>query len=322
MNIHWIHQRPFQLGVVVLVALCTVQASAGTLRDAIREQRAGAAQNNGIHNSSNDMDDSSDSGMITLPAGTRTLRDLAYGPDSRQRMDVYIPANARADSPILFMVHGGAWKMGDKRASAVVTHKAAYWLPKGYVMVSTNYRLFPAADPIEQAHDVARAIAFAHNHARDWGADPKRLLLMGHSAGAHLVSLLAAAPEIATTEGALPWLGTIALDTAAFDVAEIMSVRHYRFYDQVFGDDPDFWRRASPTSRINSAPKPFLAVCSTKRDNACTQAKGFAARVTSVGGQITVLPVDLRHLDINEQLGKASPYTDSVDAFVRSLGLP
>lgn len=315
--------RPFHVGAVALIALCiATPACAGPLRDAIRERRAAKEQNNGLDSASSDMTDASGNGTITLPEGTRTLRDLAYGSEDGQRLDVYIPAQNRANAPILFMVHGGAWKFGDKGASAVVTNKAAYWLPKGYILISTNYRLFPAADPVEQAHDVAKAIAFTQAKARDWGADPARVLLVGHSAGAHLVSLLASAPEIVKAEGAKPWLGTVGLDSAAFDVPEIMRARHYRFYDEVFGDDPDYWRRASPSYRLMSAPKPFLAVCSTKRDDPCPQAKNFAAKVVANGGTITVLPVDLRHLDINQQLGIPGAYTDSVDAFVRSLGLP
>ncbi len=318
-----IRHRPFHIGAVALIALCTAtQACAGPLRDAIRERRAAKEQNNGMYSSTSEMDDSSDSGTIRLPEGTRTLHDLAYGSEDGQRLDVYIPAQNRANAPILFMVHGGAWKIGDKGASAVVTNKAAYWLPKGYILISTNYRLFPAADPVKQAHDVAKAIAFAQAKARDWGADPARVLLMGHSAGAHLVSLLASAPEIVKAEGAKPWLGTIALDSAAFDIPEIMRARHYRFYDQVFGDDPNYWRRASPSYRLTAAPKPFLAVCSTKRDDSCAQTRNFAAKGTASGGRITVLPVDLRHREINEQLGTAGTYTEAVDAFVRSLGLP
>jgi arylformamidase len=76
---------------------------------------------------------------------------------------------------------------------------------QGYVLVSTNYRLLPAARPLEQAGDVARALALVQKQAPQWGADPKRLVLMGHSAGAHLAMLLHASPDMAAKAGAQRW---------------------------------------------------------------------------------------------------------------------
>ena len=91
--------------------------------------------------------------------GTRVERDIAYGADPAQRYDVYLPAHAKPNAPILFMVHGGGWRRGDKAYANVVEHKAAHWLSKGYVFVSANNRLLPQADPLQQARDVAAAVA-------------------------------------------------------------------------------------------------------------------------------------------------------------------
>jgi arylformamidase len=99
---------------------------------------------------------------------TKVLRDLAYGPNSAQTMDVYLPSHPQ-NAPVIVMVHGGAWIVGDKSMGRVVTNKAAYWLPKGYIFISINNRLLPAAGPLEQAHDVAKALAFAQGEARSWG---------------------------------------------------------------------------------------------------------------------------------------------------------
>ena len=76
-------------------------------------------------------------GKFTLPPGARVERDLAYGSDPAQRLDVYIPARRRS-APIILMVHGGAWMLGDKGNTNVVANKVAYWLPKGYIVASTE----------------------------------------------------------------------------------------------------------------------------------------------------------------------------------------
>lgn len=247
-------------------------------------------------------------------------RDLAYGGDPLQRLDVYRPPQAE-NAPILLMVHGGAWTVGDKGSTAVVVNKQAHWGARGWIFVSTNYRMAPDADPLEQAGDVARALAYVQAHAEGWGGDARRVVLMGHSAGAHLVALLAAAPELAAAQNAQPWLATVALDSAALDVVATMQAPHMRFYDRVFGADPEFWRRASPLQRLARAPQPVLLVCSSRRADACAQARAFAARVRALGGQAEVLPQALTHRRINENLGLPGPYTDAVDAFLHRLGL-
>ena len=119
---------------------------------------------------------------IALPEGTKVVRDIAYGPDAAQRLDVYLPEHPTA-APVIFLVHGGGWRRGDKAMGSVVTNKVARWLPQGYVVISVNYRLAPQAGPLEQADDVAMALAFAQSKAASWGADAARFVLMGGSAG-------------------------------------------------------------------------------------------------------------------------------------------
>lgn len=154
-----------------------------------------------------------------------------------QRMDIYAPADAR-NAPVIFMVHGGGWRGGSKSAPGVVENKTAYWLARGYVVVSADYRLLPETAPLGQAEDVARAIAAAQREVVRLGGDPKRFVLMGHLAGAHLVALLSADPSPALKAGARPWRGAVLLDSAAYDVPEIMSGKHLPLYDAAFGGDP------------------------------------------------------------------------------------
>lgn len=246
------------------------------------------------------------------------LPDLSYGPDPAQRLDVYRPARARK-APIVVMVHGGGWRIGSKDARGVVGHKAEHALANGRIFVSIDYRLLPGADPLSQAEDVARALAYVQKEAPSWGGDPARVALMGHSAGAHLVALLAAAPDIVRAQGAKPWRGTVALDSAAYDVDALMRRPHLPLYDQAFGRDPAYWRRTSPTLQLRSAPAPMLLVCSSQRRLSCAQAEGFARRAVALGARATVLPVDLNHAQINADLGLPGDYTAQVEAFLASL---
>lgn len=75
----------------------------------------------------------------------RGVWNVPYGPDPEQRMDVYFPTHP-VNAPVLFMVHGGAWMIGDKTMSRVVTNKVAHWIPEGYIFISIDYRMLPEAE--------------------------------------------------------------------------------------------------------------------------------------------------------------------------------
>jgi acetyl esterase/lipase len=249
---------------------------------------------------------------VTLPAGVTVVRDVAYGSDPRQRFDVYLPPHP-ANAPVLFMVHGGGWRIGDKGVRNVVQNKLDHWAAKGWIFISVNNRLLPAATPLEQEADVARALEVAQQKAAAWGGDPKKFILMGHSAGAQLVALLTAQAPRKT------WIGTVMLDSAALDVPRIMEAPHFRLYDDAFGNDPRQWRSASPFHQLTARTPPILAVCSSLRADSCNQATRFAEKAKSLGTHASVLEEPLTHEQINESLGEANAYTAAVDAFVLSL---
>jgi len=119
-----------------------------------------------------------------LAAGEpKVHRDLAYGDpeNERQTLDVYAPAEG-ASHPVVVWVHGGGWQAGDKKD---VDKKPQAFVDRGFVFVSVNYRLLPDKATIKQmAGDVAKAVRWTHDHARDYGGDPGALFVMGHSAGA------------------------------------------------------------------------------------------------------------------------------------------
>jgi acetyl esterase/lipase len=217
------------------------------------------------------------------------------------------------------MVHGGGWLRGDKEMGRVVDNKVARWVPLGFILVSVNYPMVPDANPVEQAEHVARAIAAAQQAAPQWGGDPDRFILMGHSAGAHLVSLLNADAGRAAELGARPWLGVVALDSGALDVPTIMTHKHPQLFDRAFGADPEFWRDASPLHQLRAGARPWLGVCSRLRASACAGNAAFAARARELGSRAEVLGEKLRHGAINEELGLPSDYTGAVERFLASL---
>jgi len=266
-----------------------------------------------------ELDEESTSGSVALPTGAKLLKDIAYGEAKAQKMDVYLPAHAD-HAPVILMVHGGAWRFGDKAASQVVDNKATRWVAQGFIFISINYRMLPKADVLTQADDVARALAAAQSRAAAWGGDPAKFILMGHSAGAHLVALLSAAPARAQAQGARPWLGTVALDSAALDAVKTMQSRHYRLYNKAFGKDEAFWKSASPFHVLNATATPMLLVCSTTRqDKPCDQADVFAAKAAVLGVRTEVSGQALSHKEVNQKLGLPGAYTDTVERFMQSL---
>ncbi|MFN3376380.1 MAG: alpha/beta hydrolase [Burkholderiaceae bacterium] len=259
-----------------------------------------------------------------LPPGVQKIADVPYGPDARQRMDIYRPTTnpSGTRAPVIFMVHGGGWYTGDKAIGRVVDHKVARWVPRGLILVSVNYRLLPDTPVSQQVQDVAQALATAQQQAAQWGGDAGRFILMGHSAGAHLVSLINAQPALAQRLGAWPWLGTVSLDSAVLNVPQFMRAPHLPLYDDAFGTNPVYWHAMSPFHQWVSGAPPYQFVCSTERpDQPCLQAQAMAQHVQMQGGRAEVLPQPLTHGEINAELGLDSDYTRAVEGFMASLDL-
>lgn len=254
---------------------------------------------------------------LAVTAEPNLAQDLAYGPQAEQRLDIHAPASSGL-APAILMVHGGAWQFGDKAMGRVVDNKVARWLPLGMAFVTINYRMLPTP-PLEQARDVARALAWVQQNGEKFGVDRSNIVLMGHSAGAHLIALLAARPELFTEAGAQPALGFVLLDSAALDIPAIMNARHVRIYDRAFGGNPTNWLAASPYQQLRQASAPILAVCSLRRDDACPQARNFVARAQQLGTAAEVLALDKTHGAINARLGEDPEYTAAVERFLRAL---
>jgi arylformamidase len=311
--------RSRSVGMSVMVALTMGAApmhaqQQGSLRTAIERGREARQQreDEGLDDGAGVL------GRIILPPNVRVERDVSYGPDAKQRFDVYLPARA-SHAPVMLLVHGGGWRIGDKASRAVVQNKVARWTRAGIIVISVDYRLLPTANPIEQAEDVARAIAVAQQRLPAWGGDPNRVVLVGHSAGAHLVALVAGDQSFISHQGGRPCIGSIILDSAVLDVEQTMMLPHLPLYDAAFGTKRRFWWSASPLRQLGAGASPFLIVCSTNRRESCPAAQRFAQRATALGVTSQVLKEPLSHREINEQLGTPGAYTDRVESFLRTL---
>lgn len=295
--------RLLHAGLLACALLTALPLAAQTFRERLQEMREASRQ--------------PAARTPALPAGARALRDVSYGSDPRQRFDVYLPAQAH-NAPILLFVHGGGWANGNKDNPGVVENKAAYWLPKGYIFISTNYRMRPDTAPLDQARDVARALAAVQKRAPGWNGDASRVLLMGHSAGAHLAALVGASSTLWREAGATRPRGVVSLDSGALDVPLTMKQPPLpRIYDAAFGRNPADWIAASPYHQLTRDAVPMLFVCSTRRQDACPQGRAMVEKAKTLGVAMDVLPEDLSHGEVNRELGLPSDYTKAVDAFVR-----
>jgi triacylglycerol lipase len=180
--------------------------------------------------------------------GIDVSRDLAYGPHARHRVDVFRP-NARGERrPMVVFIHGGGFSRGAKSAPGSPFYdNIGYWAAShGLVGVTLNYRLAPEFAYPSGAEDLARAVAWLRSHAADWGADPRRIVLWGHSAGAaHVGDYLARTPR--------PLIAGAVLTSGIFDLGSTVSV-----WKDYYGDDVARYAERSSLARLAKVPTPLL----------------------------------------------------------------
>ncbi|HEY4136262.1 MAG TPA: alpha/beta hydrolase [Alphaproteobacteria bacterium] len=125
-------------------------------------------------------------GSERVTAHFRGLYDISYGDSPDETLDVF-PA-AQAGGPTMVFLHGGAWKNGTKEGSRWV---AEVFVPRGVNVVVVNFSLAPQVSLGEQVRQAAAAVTWTYNHARDYGGDPERVFVTGHSSGGHLAGVMA-----------------------------------------------------------------------------------------------------------------------------------
>jgi arylformamidase len=252
-------------------------------------------------------------------------REYAYGHDPKQRLDFVAAKSAPGRAPLVVYIHGGGWSIGDKAYGG--NEKALYFTALGYGFASLNYRLVPNATVEQQGADIAAALAYLRTNAATLGIDPDRIILMGHSAGAHLAALVGSDSTYlnAARVPITAIKGVILLDGAAYDVAKQVADPRNKLpemYRTAFGSDPKRQARLSP---IANAAGPnvtdWLILPVAARDDSSEQSFALAAALRAGGSRVIVTPVpDSSHMKLNKNIGVAGDFaTAQVDGFMRSL---
>lgn len=228
-------------------------------------------------------------------------RSVSFGPHARQAYDVYDSASDAG--PVLMFAHGGGWAFGNR---SMVHALPEYADRHGLTLVSVDYRLEPEVTAREQAQDLAAAIASVN---QTWPHRP--VVLVGHSAGAHLVALVGIDPTYLGVHGIRPsdLAGVIPLDGAGYDATlprqpGPVGRALERLYEQAFGDQR---AELSPTLRIRSdvAYPPFLIFHVASREDSAEQSRALAGALIHAGGwaEVIAAPGD-SHRDINMEFGQ------------------
>lgn len=215
----------------------------------------------------------------TVPEGGLTVeRDLAYGPGSRCRMDVYRPAAGAASSglPLIVFHYGGAWRSGSKSLYPFV---AAPLARRGAVVAVPDYRLYPEVVFPGFLDDCAAAVAFAAANAGAWGADPRRLVLLGHSAGAYNAAMLLLDPRRLEAAGAPRPAGGVLL-AGPYDFLPITDPDIVPIF-------PDPGPQTQPVTYADGRNPPLLLLAGDEdRTVRPRNTTALAARVRAAGGPV------------------------------------
>lgn len=213
----------------------------------------------------------------------RVRPDVPYGPEALQRLDLYLP-EGDAPVPMLLLVHGGGWSLGDKSELRWLGEKLAQ---QGILVAVANYRLSPAVKHPAHAQDVARAAAWLYRAGAQFGGDPARLYLGGHSAGAHLAALVALDERYLQAAGLAPGAvrGVIGVAGAVYDLdARYAATPLAGLLAPAFGRDPGRWKDAAPLAYVDQKAPPFLLVHGLNDTEApVTSAQALAAALEGAG---------------------------------------
>lgn len=245
---------------------------------------------------------------------------LSYGSAEKQRVDLFRPASGGAGRPLILYVHGGGWAKGSHK---MVAEKPAWASRMGLWFGSVGYRYLPEAAVETQAADVGAAIRKARAQAGKHGYDRDRIILMGHSAGAHLAALVGSDPQYAGDAFAAI-KAVIPIDGACYDVPAQIKAAPFmakRTYIPAFGGDPARQRALSPTAHAGGRDAPrWLMIYVKSRDDARDQSLALSTALQRGGAQASTKAIEGNHMTANRDFGKADyPAQAEVDALVRAV---
>lgn len=253
---------------------------------------------------------------------------ISYGSNALQSLDVWRAKDAKGPAPLVVFVHGGGWQHGSKD-NATGRFKPVHYPGEGYAFASINYRLVPGATVEQQAADVAAAVRALVDRADSLGIDPRRIVLMGHSAGAHLVALVGTDERYLRGAGLsfASIAGVIPIDGAAYDVPAQMKdgpAIMQATYKQAFGVDPARQRTLSPTLQAAAPNAPQFLLLYVHRPDGVRQAEALGKALTAGGSKVerASFPGEglQGHAEINRRLGDpAYAPTATADAWLKRV---
>lgn len=249
--------------------------------------------------------------------GVETARGLAYGEGERRRLDVYAPADAEA-APVVVFFYGGSWDSGDREMYEFVGNALA---ERGFVTVIPDYRVYPEIRYPTFLRDSASAVRWARDHAAEFGGDPGRLVLMGHSAGAYNAAMLAFDPR---------WLGGTGLSPDDLD-AFVGLAGPYDFLPlkdetvkEIFSTAEDM-ADTQPVNHVRRDPPPvFLGYATGDETVDPRNSKRLAEAVREAGGRVELRSYEgLSHALLVGTLGNPvsllAPVREDVVAFIEAV---
>jgi arylformamidase len=268
---------------------------------------------------------------LTSAHAQEVKRDIPYtkNADKLQTLDVYSPSKAKS-LPVVFWIHGGGWQGGDK---SEMYYKPKVFTGKGFILVSTNYRLLPKVDMATLTRDVAKSIRWVHDHIAEHGGDPKRLLIMGHSAGAQLAALICTDERYLKEEGLSFAIikGCVPVDGDTYDIPAMIETAETRlrlhglpmpkFGHRIkFGNDPEKHKAFSAVTHVakDKGIPPFLILYVAGHPDVSAQALRLGNVLKAADVPVTLFGAkETTHTNINADLGKSDdPATAALFAFV------
>jgi acetyl esterase/lipase len=255
----------------------------------------------------------------------------AAPPHERHVLDIYAPDDAK-NLPVVFWIHGGGWQTGDKTS---VQLKPRFFTEHGFVFVSTNYRLLPQVEMGELIRDVAKSLGWVHKNIAKHGGDPRRIFVMGHSAGAQLAALLCTDDRYVKAEG-VPFdvlKGCVPVDGDTYDIPAMIVTAEMRqtvhglplpeFGHRVkFGNDPKKHIDFSAVTHVANGKgiPPFLILHVAGHPDVTAQARRLGAVLKAADVPVTVFGAsETTHSKLNADLGLPDdPATKELVKFVEA----